>query len=85
MSPSLTKARRPSFIPPGWYPTSVRVSPDGKQLIVANGKGLVPAANPNGPAPKPRPAAAPPSTSGSLLKGTVSLIHGPDRAADSPG
>jgi DNA-binding beta-propeller fold protein YncE len=39
------------FIPTGWYPTSVRVSPDGKQLIVANGKGLVSAANPNGPVP----------------------------------
>jgi YVTN family beta-propeller protein len=30
-----------AFIPVGWYPTSVRVAPDGKSLIVANGKGLI--------------------------------------------
>ena len=27
------------FIPVGKYPTSVRVTPDGKELLVANGKG----------------------------------------------
>jgi DNA-binding beta-propeller fold protein YncE len=27
------------FIPTGWYPTSVRVTPDGRRLLVANGKG----------------------------------------------
>ena len=32
--------RKPlGFIPAGWYPTSVRVTRDGKTLYVANGKG----------------------------------------------
>lgn len=28
------------FIPTGWYPTAVAVTPDGQFLLVANGKGL---------------------------------------------
>jgi DNA-binding beta-propeller fold protein YncE len=28
------------FIPVGWYPTSVRVTPDGKRLLVTNARGL---------------------------------------------
>ena len=43
------KSRSLGFIPVGWYPTSVRVTPDGKHLLVANGKGLISKANPNGP------------------------------------
>jgi DNA-binding beta-propeller fold protein YncE len=39
------------FIPTGWYPTCVRVTPDGKQLLVANGKGLSSLPNPLGPKP----------------------------------
>jgi YVTN family beta-propeller protein len=31
------------FIPVGWYPTAVAVSPDNKYLLVGNGKGLAPA------------------------------------------
>ena len=45
------KSRSLGFIPVGWYPTSVRVTPDGKHLLVANGKGLTPKANPLGPQP----------------------------------
>ena len=45
------KSRSLGFIPVGWYPTSVRVTPDGSRLLVANGKGLLPKANPNGPVP----------------------------------
>jgi YVTN family beta-propeller protein len=37
------------FIPVGWYPTSVRVTPDGRHLLVANGKGGAAKANPRGP------------------------------------
>jgi YVTN family beta-propeller protein len=40
------------FIPAGWYPTCVRVA--GNKLFVANGKGLTPFANPNGPNPTAR-------------------------------
>ena len=45
------KSRSLGFIPAGWYPTSVRVTPDGKHLLVANGKGIIPLANPLGPQP----------------------------------
>jgi WD40 repeat protein len=45
------KSRSLGFIPVGWYPTSVRVTPDGKHLLVANGKGVTPLANPLGPQP----------------------------------
>src|SRR5262245_53970897 len=62
------------FIPTGWYPTSVRVSKDGKRIFVANGKGVASAANPQGPSPyKGRT----PQYIGSMLKGTVSLINLP--------
>ena len=39
------------FIPTGWYPTSVRVSRDGKTIYVANGKGQSSRANRDGPIP----------------------------------
>ncbi len=39
------------FIPVGWYPTSVRVSKDGKTLYVANGKGNTSRPNREGPNP----------------------------------
>ena len=39
------------FIPTGWYPTSVRVSRDGKTIYVANGKGQSSRANRDGPNP----------------------------------
>ncbi len=73
------------FIPVGWYPTAVCVSPDSKTLFVGNGKGL--ASRPNYP-----------STDGALVKkknrnaspafdyiprtleGSVSFIARPDAA-----
>jgi len=45
------QARPLGFVPVGWYPTSVRVSNDGKTIYVANGKGFSPVANPQGPNP----------------------------------
>jgi YVTN family beta-propeller protein len=65
------------FIPTGWYPTSVRVSKDGKRIFVANGKGVASAANPQGPSPYKRRT---PQYIGSMLKGTVSLINLPAKA-----
>jgi Lactonase, 7-bladed beta-propeller/Phosphoesterase family len=44
-------SRSLGFIPVGWYPTSVRVSLDGKRLFVANGKAGGSMANPLGPQP----------------------------------
>jgi YVTN family beta-propeller protein len=34
------------FIPTGWYPVSVAVTPDGKNLLVGVGKGLTSKSNP---------------------------------------
>jgi DNA-binding beta-propeller fold protein YncE len=68
------------LVPVGWFPTSVRVSADGRTLVVANGKGVISAANPAGPFPgDPRPRNLQ-DYIGSLFKGTVSLIALP--AAD---
>jgi YVTN family beta-propeller protein len=57
------------FIPTGWYPTSVRVTPDGRRLLVANGKGVTTKANPRGP----RPHIA------TLYEGTLGIIDLPGR------
>jgi YVTN family beta-propeller protein len=66
------------FIPTGWYPTSVRVSRDGKRIFVANGKGVASEANPRGPQPtKPRDKDT--QYIGAMLKGTVSLIDLPNK------
>ncbi len=65
------------FIPTGWYPTSVRVSRDGKRIFVANGKGVASSANPQGPNPY---IGRTPQYIGSLLKGAISLIDRPTKA-----
>jgi DNA-binding beta-propeller fold protein YncE len=66
------------FIPVGWYPTSVRVTPDGRRLLVTNGKGVMPRANPNGPQPgrKSREETLPQYIA-EILKGTLSVIELP--------
>jgi YVTN family beta-propeller protein len=70
------------FIPVGWYPTAVAVSPDNKLLLVGNGKGL--SSNPSWP----------PKISGEksgyrgigydnpahLFQGSISFIERPDSA-----
>ncbi|MFO0891526.1 MAG: bifunctional YncE family protein/alkaline phosphatase family protein [Isosphaeraceae bacterium] len=72
------------FIPAGWYPTSVRVSRDGKTIHVANGKGTSSRANRDGPNPL---AAGEGRTIreyiGGLFQGTLSVIPmpTPDRMA----
>jgi DNA-binding beta-propeller fold protein YncE len=69
------KAESMGFIPSGWYPTSVRVTPDGKMLCVVNGKGI---------ASFPNPPKAPKNTFdyiGSLLKGTLNLVPLPAERA----
>jgi YVTN family beta-propeller protein len=74
------KSRSLGFIPVGWYPTSARVTPNGKQLLVANGKGIKPLANPLGP----QPGLDPPTNStvqyiAGLFHGTLSIIELPPR------
>jgi hypothetical protein len=66
------------FIPVGWYPTSVRVSRDGKTIWVANGKGGTSKANRDGP--RPGFAGAGESTRqyiAGLFHGTLSTIAMP--------
>lgn len=75
------KCRSLGFIPTGWYPTSARVTPDGKRLIVANGKGII--SKPNPKSPQPGVKSAPGSLNeyiGGLFKGTLSVIDLPKRA-----
>ena len=72
------KSRSLGFIPVGWYPTSVRVTPDGKHLLVANGKGITPKANPLGPQPGVRNTDDPTTQYiARLLNGTLSIIDLP--------
>lgn len=67
------------FIPVGWHPTALAVSPDNNTLLVANGKGISGTGNPSvasrpeNPGDKPKmihPA--------KFLQGSVSFIAKPD-------
>jgi YVTN family beta-propeller protein len=68
------KSRSLGFIPVGWYPTSVRVTSDGKQLLVANGKGLASKSNRNGPQPGVIFPGTVSEYIAGLFQGTVSII-----------
>ena len=69
------------FIPVGWYPCSVAVSPDNKFLLVGNGKGL--GSRANWP-----PQVTPPGvgyrvtfdTNPRIFEGSISFIARPDNA-----
>ena len=66
------------FIPTGWYPTSVRLSRDGKTVFVANGKGGSSRANRDGPRPGfPGGRNTINEYIGGLFQGTLSLISMP--------
>ncbi len=76
------KSRSLGFIPVGWYPTSVRVTPDGTKLLVANGKGIISKANPHGPQPGVKKAAGTlDEYIGGLFRGTLGVIDLPKRSA----
>jgi len=63
-------------IPTGWFPAKIKVSPDGRKLIVANAKGY--GSGPNGGANfKIGPEG---SYIGGLMKGTVEILDIPDEA-----
>ena len=55
------------FIPTGWYPTGAAFSRDGKQILVANGKGLTPSSTMGGMGMELR------------LMGAASIVPMPDR------
>jgi hypothetical protein len=73
------KSRSLGFIPVGWYPTSVRVTPDGRHLLVANGKGISSQANPRGPQPGAKLKEDQPTVQliSRLFRGTLSIIDLP--------
>jgi DNA-binding beta-propeller fold protein YncE len=62
------------YIPTGWLPTGVVVSPDGRTLAVASAKG-VRAKNPNG-----QPVGSLGTYGPNIMEGTVSLIDVPSAA-----
>ena len=76
------------FIPTGWYPTSVAITPDGKRLLVGVGKG-----NETKPNPYPNPAVPPADDKpgakakrrpfpyiGTTLSGSLSIVPVPSAA-----
>jgi YVTN family beta-propeller protein len=66
-------------LPTGWFPSKLKVTPDGKKLIVSNAKGF--GSGPNGGStfvpPFDHPSA---SYIGALMRGTVSVIDMPQDA-----
>ena len=70
------------FIPVGWYPSALIVSPDNNTLLVANGKGL--GSRPNSPPLNGNKVRSVGRTAfdyiGTTLQGTVSFINRPDNA-----
>lgn len=63
-------------LPTGWFPSKLKVTPDGKKLIVANAKGY--GSGPNGGSTFKEGAEG--DYIGSLMKGTVSIIDIPSDA-----
>lgn len=72
------KSKSLGLIPVGWYPTSVRFDHEGQRILVANGKGVMSKANPQGPNPLAAPPASTVEYIGGLFKGTLGIIDNPD-------
>ena len=62
------------YIPTAWFPSKLKVTPDGKQLVVANAKGF--GSGPNGGSTFKMEAEG--SYIGSLMKGVVSVFDIPN-------
>lgn len=72
------------FIPTGWYPTAIAISPDDRKLFIGTGKGLD--FKPNYPArtdyPRPYPNPKQPyDYIAGVLSGAVSVVDVPDSGA----
>jgi YVTN family beta-propeller protein len=78
------ESRSLGFVPVGWYPTSVRMTPDADRILVANGKGVISKANPRGPNPTAKSEGADVQYIGGLLRGTLSVIPLP-KPSEMPG
>ncbi|NBN94979.1 MAG: phosphoesterase [Verrucomicrobia bacterium] len=68
------------FIPTGWYPTAVAVTPDNKFLLVANGKGLTSRASFPALSPKPNKLHTGLTFDhpGKTFEGSISFVAKPD-------
>lgn len=62
------------FIPAGWYPSSVALSQDGRNLYVGNAKGLGSYANPTGPTRPRKVGDTANDTVKNLMTGAVSIV-----------
>lgn len=75
-------SRVKGFIPTGWYPTSVHVSPDGKKVVIGSGKGV--GSHPNPGTVKPVDPVAPVDFKfeyiGKQLNGLLSFVDTPGDA-----
>jgi DNA-binding beta-propeller fold protein YncE len=69
-------SRALGFIPTGWMPTAVRLTPDGGKLLVVSARGVETHANPRGPQPV-RPRTNDTQYIGSLYHGTLGLVELP--------
>ncbi len=77
---SESHGRSLGFIPTGWYPTSVRVTPDGRQILIVNGKGNTALANPDGPQPVLNLTRKKANYIGAIYKGTLDIVDLPSAA-----
>ncbi|MFI5175639.1 MAG: beta-propeller fold lactonase family protein, partial [Terriglobia bacterium] len=68
------------FIPVGWYPTALALSPDDRTLYVTSGKGLASKANPRGPNPNVKRTKET-EYIGRMFTGVMSVIPVPGPAA----
>jgi YVTN family beta-propeller protein len=74
------RSRVLGFIPTGWYPSAVAVTPDGGHILIGTGKGL--AFRKNFPAEKPAPATTDDGKTkydyiGDVLSGAVNIVDAP--------
>ena len=74
-------SRVEGFLPTGWYPTGVRFTPDGRQILVLSGKGLASMPNPRGPQPGAEGDRS--QYVGAMLTGALSVlpVPGPEALA----
>jgi YVTN family beta-propeller protein len=82
----LDRRRTLGFIPTGWYPSDVVVTPDGRQLVVTNTNGLGAGPNRCGGVLNPLPPGSCNGDQyvGSMIRGTVERIRVPtQRQLDS--
>ena len=86
------KSRALGLIPTGWYPTSVRVTPDGRRILVTSARGLTALPNPDpvkyGRTTDVRPAPGGPHKSfpyiGTLYPGSLRLVEAAPEAGRRP-